>query len=378
MFDFAVFLVAACCYSSVCVAVSTTNNNKNNAPKVYILFGHSGVGKSTLGNCLLNRNGSLEAITDSPFATSDDTESLTHTLQLARADHAVVIDTPCLDQVFANVSGFRAELCALLDAERLQLDALVFVMSSKGQLMDANARQLEKLLQEVFKGRATRRLALVVTKCEPGWLQKPRQRASKPLLRIVAAVDEQRAHEFDLKFDHEMDEPDEIERNIGIRQRAIDSLVHFVANLTFESGNGNEAASKIDLNGINNGMLHNAFNFLKRPFDYMIQGLMNNMTRELADAKSYQGGVYAPEFKRIFLVPYERANNTVAWHFVDCESGRVRMYNSPVKFIDNQTYILFFSFNSSLKTGSKLIRTTLLTEVGQFRPDASYISQITN
>ena len=91
-----------------------------------------------------------------------------------------------------------------------------------------------------------------------------------------------------------------------------------------EKGNG----TKINLNGINNGMLHNAFNFLKRPFDYMIQSRMNNVTSELPDA--YQGGVYAPEFKRIFLVPYECANNTVAWHFVDCESGRVRMYNSAV------------------------------------------------
>ena len=46
----------------------------------------------------------------------------------------------------------------------------------------------QKLLQEVFKIRATRRLALVVFKCEPDWLQKPRQRASMPLLRIVAAT----------------------------------------------------------------------------------------------------------------------------------------------------------------------------------------------
>ena len=81
---------------------------------------------------MLNRNGSLEAIIDSPFATSGNTESLTHTLQLARTDHAIVIDTRCLDQVFVNVNGCGAELCALIDAERLQLDALVFVMSSRG------------------------------------------------------------------------------------------------------------------------------------------------------------------------------------------------------------------------------------------------------
>ena len=109
---------------------------------------------------------------DHRLALSDDTESLTRTLQLASNDHAVVIDTPCLDQVFANVSGFGAKLCALFDAERLQLDALVFVMSSRGQVMDANAR---KAHARGNKGRVTRRLAFVA-KCEPGWLQKPRQR----------------------------------------------------------------------------------------------------------------------------------------------------------------------------------------------------------
>ena len=45
---------------------------------------------------------------------------------------------------------------------------------------------------------------------------------------------------------------------------------------------------------------------------------------------AYQGGVYCPIRKRIYLVPYMQANQA-HWHYVDCQTGRVVAYEHSLR-----------------------------------------------
>ena len=50
-----------------------------------------------------------------------------------------------------------------------------------------------------------------------------------------------------------------------------------------------------------------------------------HMAGESVVHRAYQGGVYSPEQKRIYLMPFNQCEEPV-WHYIDCESGRVVGY----------------------------------------------------
>ena len=97
-------------------------------PKTVILVGLTGSGKSTTGNCLLNKSALLEKINDSPFSTSDSSSGCTQHFS-CRSDHLLkILDTvgfgdPKLGQSFI-LNEFKKGLHFVND----EADIVVFVI----------------------------------------------------------------------------------------------------------------------------------------------------------------------------------------------------------------------------------------------------------
>ena len=64
---------------------TATNNTATTGKKAktFIIFGDLGAGKSTLANCIVSASGDMQQLQHGQFATSDDTETLTRTVQVS-------------------------------------------------------------------------------------------------------------------------------------------------------------------------------------------------------------------------------------------------------------------------------------------------------
>ena len=63
------------------------------ALKTYLIVGLSGVGKSTIANCIINKNPDLFYIRSYPFNTSNSASGCTRNFQVSYDNHIKVIDT---------------------------------------------------------------------------------------------------------------------------------------------------------------------------------------------------------------------------------------------------------------------------------------------
>ena len=222
------------------ITTTTTTTTASKTLTSYAIFGDSGVGKSTIGNCLLTASGELDKLQRAAFATSDDVAALTRSLQLSIDvnETVVVADTPGLDQLderqvrpfVRDVSDALARL-----TDRPRVDWIVFVVS-RGQPLERVLKLFRRVQDEltgVVNNRGYNSL-LVVTRCEKGWLNKPRQQANQRIQELLRLVD-QRVVEIDFKWNHASDDDAMRAHNTLVRQQAVDEFHAALASFTFDS-----------------------------------------------------------------------------------------------------------------------------------------------
>ena len=204
--------------------------------KTIALFGITGVGKSTIANCLLNRRGQMASITNSTFCASEDSSSGTLHYQIESNEHLTVIDTIGFGSMEFNASYVLDELRSVLARVNNQLDLVIYVIQ-RGRLNN-DTYQFIKMFQEgVLAGKARNNSLLLVNQCPRGWVRKPAQLNNPFLADLLASVN-QRVYEFDLKWDHSRDDPEAKSYNNRVRQVEIDELYAFVVRFCSSCSSG--------------------------------------------------------------------------------------------------------------------------------------------
>ena len=201
-------------------------------PKTIALFGIAGVGKSTVSNCLLNQDGAMERIVDGPFPVCEDCGSGNVEFQMRANEQFNIIDSIGFGSPDFDASYILAQMRGVLNKVNNELDCVVYVIK-KGRLTNETYQFIRTFQQEVFKGTSKYNSVLVVNKCEKGWVEKDAQRAN-PFMQLMLESVNFVTYELDLKWDHWSDSNETKRSNVVIRQRAIDNLVDYLANLPFE------------------------------------------------------------------------------------------------------------------------------------------------
>ena len=160
--------------------------NLNNGKPVIVLLGEMGVGKSTLGNCLVNQNASEELIRNRPFPTGNNVAPCINRSSIHFGHEFVVIDAVgfgdrSISQMMA-LNLFRDAL-ALVD---YNVD-LMLLVSNSGRAFEETIKFYEVITENLLKENALRNTVLVCNKCEPGWFDNQKR---------MRAEQEQKAPEF--------------------------------------------------------------------------------------------------------------------------------------------------------------------------------------
>ena len=168
------------------------------AKRTFILVGPSGVGKSTLGNCLLNRNASHFTTQCHPFEAKDSANGCTKKCTMANNDNIAVIDTVGFgDPHIDSRTSFKLFQNALASVNN-RIDGVLFVMSS-GRLKPELVDFFRVFQEDVFQGKMAKNSMLICSKCNKGWLQKNRQENAY-LNQFINSCNNH-SHEFHLILD---------------------------------------------------------------------------------------------------------------------------------------------------------------------------------
>jgi predicted GTPase len=207
---------------------------KKREPKVYLLLGITGTGKSTVGNCLYNKSGKLELIAERPFKTSSDASACTKKFQCEEnGESDIIIDTiGFADNQHEVVQCLRDILKALEHPKvNSKVDCVLFLVRA-GRFSKEIIEFFNKVQVEVLKNKCLENSMLVVTDCRvSNWVSK---QMNNEFVNKALVNCNQLYYEFNLKFDDENDDDDDKRKNTDRRQKAINALVEKIEDQSFQ------------------------------------------------------------------------------------------------------------------------------------------------
>jgi len=201
------------------------SNNMNNR-KTYLLVGLTGAGKSTTGNCILNKSGVLGQVSETPFPTSDSSMSCTRTFACKANEQVFILDTVGFGDPNFKQDYILEELKNALKAVDNQVDCVVFVVR-KSRITKETVEFFDLVQEKVLKNKCKHNSILLITDCrDPEW---PRRQVNDQFFtKIVENCGGfENTYCFHLKFENE-------ENDEQKRQEAINRLVAFLSGKTFD------------------------------------------------------------------------------------------------------------------------------------------------
>ena len=168
------------------------------ALKTYLIVGLSGVGKSTIANCIINKNPDLFYIRSYPFNTSNSASGCTRNFQVSYDNHIKVIDTVGFGDPELNQTSVLQSLRIALATENYQIDAILFVIR-QGRLRNETFQFFKLMQNEVFRGKGKQNSILICNGCQKGWLEM--QRNKNPYVDRALLNCNNLSYEFQLVFE---------------------------------------------------------------------------------------------------------------------------------------------------------------------------------
>ena len=234
-FNVVVFLVALLplLFSSIAKADDGIDDvNSQPSKKTIVIFGITGVGKSTVSNCIFGGKGDLNSIQNGPFPVCEDAGSGNIDFEIHSNDKYTIVDTIGFGSADINATFALDRMRHGLAHVNNQIDYVLFVIK-KGRLTNDTYQFIRTFQLEVMRNKSCLNSILLVNRCERYWMNRKAQRDNVFMQQILATMNDL-YYEFDLKWDHSSDDAKERERNALTRQKAIDELLNFIDILEFE------------------------------------------------------------------------------------------------------------------------------------------------
>ena len=207
---------------------------------VIILLGQMGVGKSTIGNCLINLDASEELILDRPFNTHNNVISCSNQSSIFSGNEFVVIDTVGFGDPLYPVNSTLSLFRNALELVNYRVDLFLFVTES-GRLTKETIEFFETISQNLLTENVMPNAIFICNKCKQGWIdeqKRARKYQKEKTANFYSLVDKfgNRTFEFNLEltslFDFDGVSEDEVTlRNqlaFQSRKRSIDRLASFL------------------------------------------------------------------------------------------------------------------------------------------------------
>ena len=252
---------------------------------VIVLLGEMGVGKSTIGNCLINLNASEELIRDSPFATNNNVISCTNHSSVFSGHEFVVIDTVGFGDPLYHVNTTLSLFKNALELVNYRIDLLLFVTES-GRLTEQTIEFFETISQNLLIDKVMQNAIFICNKCRQGWIDiqlRERKSQEEKAATFYAVLEKfgNRTFEFNLEFPSS-DDLDGIPKDEVIlrnqlanqsRERSIDRLNSFLKQEISKKQNASDG-----------GRIHMDFvksNNFEKAFVKDLQALIDNQNWNL-------------------------------------------------------------------------------------------------
>lgn len=195
--------------------------------KVYLLIGLTGCGKSTIGNCLLNKSGDLGKIKNSPFKTSNSASGCTHCFQVHPNNESVVIDTIAFGDPDLKDDNVLEQFRECLNIVNYKIDYVLYIVK-QGRLTIEQINLINFFQENILDKKLIDNSILIFN----GSIKVNNQINTFIKNELEQSV--ARRYEFDLKFDDVQDDEIDRKKNILKRQNSIDLLIKFLNEQNFQ------------------------------------------------------------------------------------------------------------------------------------------------